>query len=629
MKNNIIVFITTLCISILSSGCEEYLDVPPDAQLTEEVIFSDYNSFQGFLDTNYEMVSDPNNTTLVVSGNMACESASNSSASPAFQALNCNYQSLGQTGRSVFQGFSAVSTSPFRIDNTGIYDWWPYGCRISNIALQNLKFLKIPENKNDPEYNQRVEEKNRIEGQALFFRAYFNFSVLCAYGSIPYLDDIYVGDNVKQPRYYTFAGKKNYQAASEKAVADLRRAADLLPVSWASEQNNLGRITKGAALGLLTKVLLYAGSPLMEEVANSGIVSSADTEYNKDYLRRAAETAVELFNLNAYQLTPFGNITERGNFKDGDGYRKMFTTIDGTIPYTTEVIFKRWGRGVSSGKGLFENTFGRIYGKGDLSNVPGGLETPLIEFMDKFEMRDGSQYKPGNSSAIISGFDDNKFQFFYNRDPRFDYNYYLHDEKVGTFICNFEDLGRTNFNAAKGPFMMTKFWYPEADTVNNQWDKYMYGTPLIRLADVYLMYAEAVFELENNINASIAGGITAVQALNRVRERVGMPNYNPTTYQKARLSHGELETDNPFRSAYRNERAVELAYEGHLWWDLRRWKRMHRLNDKVSALKFNKDFTVCSRELVQSFQFEMRHYWLPFPVLDTQVYNGFEQNPGW
>jgi hypothetical protein len=617
MKNNIKILIVSLFLGLISNSCDDFLDVPPDAQLSDEIIFSSYNTFQGFLDTNYEMINDPNNTGLVITANMACETASNGGASPAFIALNTNYQALGQGGRSVWQGMGGAATFPFRIGETGLYDWWPAGCRISNLALINLDKLT----------SATQEEKNRIEGQALFFRAYFNFSILSSYGSIPYLDQVLDQDNIKQPRYYDYKGKKNYQAASEKAAEDLRRAADLLPVSW--EAKDLGRITKGAALGLLTKVLLYAGSPLMEEVANIGSVTSAETDYNKDYLDRAAKTAVELLNLNAYELTPFGNVTAGGSFLDGEGYKQMFTTIDGTIPYTTEVIFKRWGRGVPVANGAFNfgNTFARMYAKGPLGTPIGSLESPLQEFLDKFEMKDGTQYKPNNGN--VGGYDDNKQKFFKERDPRFDFNFYLHEERVGTFTCSFEDLGQKNFIQARSPFMITKYWYPNADTVNAQMGKFQYGTPLIRLADIYLMYAEAVFEATGNPDASIGGGPTARQALNEVRKRALMPEYNPATYAVARPTHGELAGDNPFRSAYRNERAVELAFEASLWWDLRRWKRFHRINDKVYALNFNKAYTTVARTLVQPFLFELRHYWLPFPVGDTQVYKGFDQNPGW
>jgi len=619
MKNNIKILIVCLFVGLISNSCEEFLDVPPDAQLTDDIIFSSYNTFQGFLDTNYEMINDPNNTGIVISGNMACETTTAATASPAFNALNTNYFNLSSDNRSIWQGVNGRETFPFTISNTGLYDWWPAGCRISNLALANLDKLT----------SATPEQKNVIEGQALFFRAYFNFSILSAFGSIPYLDQVYDQSNIKQPRYYADkeSGKKDYQAASEKAARDLRRAADLLPVAW--EDKDLGRITKGAALGLLTKVLLYAGSPLMEEVANNGTVTGADTGYNKEYMTRAAETAAELLKLNVYELTPFGKVTVGGNFTDGEGYKKIFTSIDGNIPHTTEIIFKRWGRvGSSTGKSLFE-AFSRIYFKGPLGGALGFLESPLQEFLDKFEMRDGTQYKPGNTNDAVPGYDNDKQKYFFQRDPRFDFNFHLHDEKVGTYQCSFEELGKKNYALAGSPFMVSKFYHPLADNVNNQFGKYMYGTPLIRLADIYLMYAEAVFEATGNPDASIGGGPTARQALNLVRSRALMPDYKESTYVVARTTHGELATDNPFRSAYRNERAVELAFEAHLWWDLRRWKRFHKINDKVYALNFNKAYTAVSRVVVQPFLFELRHYWLPFPVADTQVYDGFPQNPGW
>ena len=618
MKNNIKILITTLFLGLFSTSCEEFLDVPPDATLTEEEIFSTYNTFQGFVDPCYDLIADPNNFCLVGSTNMACESISASTASPVWDALNCNYLRTGTQGRSIWMGQTAGTRNPLDLAQDGLYDFWPVGCRIANLALANLDLLT----------KGTQEEKDILEGQALFFRAYLNFQVLCAYGSIPYLDQVYDETNIKQPRYYTdeATGKKNYQAASEKAARDLRRAADLLPVAWGDQ--DLGRITKGACLALLTKVLLYAGSPLMEEVANNGVVSSGETGYNKDYMKRAAETAVELFNLGEYELTPFGSLTT--GYLAGEGYRSMFNTIDGTKPYTKEVIFQKFSRNnAQSGRPLFASAFMRIYAKGPLAGTSpaGGLENPLIEFMDKFEMKDGTQYKPGNTN--VGGYDDNKQKFFKERDPRFDFNYYLHEEKVGTYTCSFENKGSVYSPTMRGPFLMTKYWYPGADAINNQYGKYLYSTPILRLADVYLMYAEAVFENTGSEDGSIAGGPTARQALNMVRDRVSMPDYNPSTYAVARPTHGELASDPPFRLAYRNERAVELAYEGHQWWDLRRWKRMHRLNSNVYILDFNKAFTTSSRVLMQTFPFELKHYWLPFRVGDTQVYEGYEQNPGW
>jgi len=628
MKQTFKILIATLFVGLLSTSCEAYLDIPSDATLSEEVIFSSYNTYQGFLDPCYTLISDANFHDLAITNNIGGESYASVVASPTSRGINGDYMWLatGTGGRSIWTGFSNPSTSPPSVEKTGLYKWWPVGSRICNISLKNLNLLT----------DATQEEKDKIEGQALFFRAYLNFEVARAYGSIPYLDQIYLADNVRQPRYWTdeVSGKKDCQAVFEKAARDLQKAADLLPVAW--ESYNTGRITKGAALSLLAKVLLYAGSPLFEESSNLGgsRVTFDNTGYNKEYMQRAAEAAAEVIKLGVYELTPFiGDATEEAK-SPGGGYRKMFCNITGDVPYSSEVIFKRWIVQNQVGKGLFDNRFSRIFAKhATLGGNSGGSEYPLLRFMDKFEMSDGTPYKPGNS--VDGGYDDNVTKFQAQRDPRFDYNFRLHNEKIGNYAPNFQNLGKDIDATAVGPFLITKFWYPLVDKPNAVWGKFNYGTPSLRYAELLLIYAEAVFEATGNPDASIGGVMTAREALNLVRTRVNMPNYNPATYAVARTLHGELATDAPFRSAVRNERCVELAYEGHMWFDYRRWKRSHLLDKQVWLLDFKTDvatkstFTSATRVALMPFVFELRNYWLPFNTDHTQIYEGYSQNPGW
>lgn len=630
MKHTFKILILTLSVGLLSTSCEAYLDVPSDATLSEEVVFSSYKTFQGFIDPCYQMISDANNHDLVISNNIGTESVSNSTASPCWNGLTLNYSFLGQSGRSIWVGFGPQANPP-SIQKQGLYEWWPIGSRICNISLANLKYLT----------DATQEEKDEIEGQALFFRAYYNFEVARAFGSVPYLDQIYLGDNARQPRYWTdeVSGKKDCQAVFEKAARDLQKAAGLLPVAW--EDFNTGRITKGAAFALLSKVLLYAGSPLYEETSNLGgsRVTPDETPFNKDYMRRAAEAAAEVIKLNVYELTPFiGDATEEAK-SPGGGYRKMFCNITGDVPYTKEIIFKRWLASNSTGNPLFTGRFGRIYAKhATLGQNNGGCEFPLLRFMDKFEMSDGTPYKPGN--AVDGGYDDNITKFQGQRDPRFDFNFRLHNEKIGNYAPHFEGKGKVEDVGATGPFLITKYWYPLVDQKNAVWGKFNYGTPSLRYAELLLIYAEAVFEATGDPDATIGGvGVpTAREALNLVRRRATMPDYNPATYAVARLPHGELATDAPFRLAVRNERCVELAYEGHLWNDYRRWKRSHLLDKQVWILDFKTEpkpyptvatFLSATRVALQPYLFETRHYWLPFITTHTQIYEGFSQNPGW
>ena len=177
-----------------------------------------------------------------------------------------------------------------------------------------------------------------------------------------------------------------------------------------------------------------------------------------------------------------------------------------------------------------------------------------------------------------------------------------------------------------------------------------YATPYLRLADIYLTYAEAAYELSGSYSTVPAGGtMTAEEAVNIVRSRAGMPDVASTLadYQYLIPESEELaylSDPDPFRVLYRNERAVELAYEGSYWYDIRRWKIAHyKDGTPLEILVFdlvgdNKDLrnpideTTIVREKAQfsgEFVFKDAHYWMPFS--DDIIYftSTWEQNPGW
>jgi hypothetical protein len=138
--------------------------------------------------------------------------------------------------------------------------------------------------------------------------------------------------------------------------------------------------------------------------------------------------------------------------------------------------------------------------------------------------------------------------------------------------------------------------------------------------------------------------MTAEDAVNIVRLRAGQPNVAATLpfYENNPLPNcEELASDPAFRLLYRNERAVELAYEGVYWFDLRRWKRAH-LKDgvKLQALRFNVtgSGTTGFKPIIESsitranvtpYVFKAQHYWMPFETSLTRFTKDWEQNPGW
>jgi hypothetical protein len=144
----------------------------------------------------------------------------------------------------------------------------------------------------------------------------------------------------------------------------------------------------------------------------------------------------------------------------------------------------------------------------------------------------------------------------------------------------------------------------------------------MRLTDVYLMYAEALHAAKSS--ATTAPGsynLTAEDVVNIMRDRAGIPHVHSSIVADA----------NKFMDELRRERSVELSYEAHRWLDIRRWSLAHLDRYKrKTGLDFPEDHSNFDEFLLVERVCEYpKHYWLPFPTNQTQIYEGFYQNPGW
>lgn len=607
--------IALVAVAITLSGCESYLHVEEDATaISEEEIFGSYNAFQGFVDQLYEGILDVNKAGICVSANLAGENMGSKGWNSAYHGSHGDYWALMYTnGRSIFTGYGNNQTEiPVQ---EGVYEWGWRNIRVANYALEKLE--------GDMLTDATDEEKQLLAGQAHFFRAYLHWELVRSFGSIPYVDKVLNESNYQLPRYWEYEkdGKtyKNSHAVLQRCAEDLQLAADALPWHWADDanvwetqnSNTLGRITKGAAYGLMAKVLLYAGSPLFNEDA------TGSATYNADFCSRAADAAWKVINSGVYELV------EMQPGVDLDPYRSTFATTENVEVYTKETIFIRVNNKESGwGESQFTVGIGRLYSCGQLgSNAV--VENPSQQYVDKWEMADGSVYK----SAYDTDFD----QAFNNRDPRFRKTFWVHNDMLGTVKLDLSDGGKTYDSNMQSPYFIHKFWVEGVDKKNQQWAKFHYGTPVLRLADMYLIYAEALYAATGNATSTAQGAsLTALDAVNEVRARALMPaaTADAPAYITARPGHGEEGID-PFMRLVRNERAVELSYEGNYWFDVRRWKIGTQLDKVLWRLDFDANYSVVNRVAAQNFVFENRHWWVPFLNQTTQYYEGWPQNPGW
>jgi len=598
------VYITLIGV-MLFAACTKFLDKTPEASVTASDVFGTYESFQGFVDYNYGEVRNYIGTYPTTTMNIGGEVLNNFiSWAESYRVWDGDYWYIaGSTDYSYYDYTSLFANGRYGYGinraaggaGSGIWTGGWRGIRNCNLALQNMPLLS----------QATDEERTLLRGQLYFFRAWFHNQIIDAYGGMPYIDTALApGDEMKFPRL-------TYQETAELILKDYERALPLLPEDWDETVvggqrlgANKGRVTKGTVLAYKAKLLLYAGSPLMNKF------SGADYTYNKSYCERAAAAGWEMIQYankevggkKRHELLPWAN------------YSNNFYMNDGTYPWTPEIIWERVD--AAKGNSAYEyivraNSFTRLGGRAG--------ENVNQTFVDKFEMADGSRYNP----ALYDN--DNEKRWGY-RDPRFKNNIVVDRDQHGltanSIVRLYEGTG-TDKTASGGialPYLPNKFWPFGADKFDMNYALLYRVNPLMRLAEVYLDYAEAVTIAYGPTGKAPGANLTAVDAINIIRTRAGMP---PAT--EAATGYGS------FLELVQNERNVELCFEGHYWYDIRRWYIAHLPENLICVdLKFDKDWTDFKRATIKTKVFEKpKHYWMPLHRDQTLLYPGFYQNPGW
>jgi len=424
--------------------------------------------------------------------------------------------------------------------------------------------------------------KNMLEGELRFIRAFRYLDLIRNYGRVVLMGDKVLGltDNLQDPALYK---RETIKAGIDYAAAEFAAAAAKLPLNNSSTWT-LGRATRGAALALRGRLMLYAASPL----------------YAAGTWTDAAAASHQVIALNLYGIYQ-------------GGYGNMFL-----INETNEAIFER----------LFTNNANHTHL--EIANGPNGYggwagNTPMQNLVDAYQMTNGL---PANSSNPLY----NAAAPYDNRDPRFAatvlYNGAAYrGRNVETFIPGGRDSkdGQDNWNTTKTGYYLKKFMN-DAYPLQNPWgfagfQPWIY----IRYAEVLLNYAEASNEAYGPQGAGAGATMTAVQAVNMIRARQGV--------NMPALPAGINQSD--MRTAIRYERQVELAFEEHRFYDVRRWKIAEVTENQpamgmIITKNANGTFTYTPKVALDGRKFETKHYWLPIPRTEILSSNNqLEQNPGY
>lgn len=529
MKKYFYILIIILASFSLNSCLEEYLDRAPDSGLTEKTVFTRYENYKKYFDAVYG------------EGSLNLKNAYNLYFNFwGFYYTWDGFTDMSGSGNTIKSGLMGEPTS--FTSNTGarpILGSMFRVIRISNQSIYKIGMLK----------DATQEAKDDILAQAYFVRAYAHFILFRIWGGMPYLTkELKADDDWDQPRLSKHETLMKIVADLDTATSYFQKAGtmrrDPLPGNPGSLNSpDQFRPNGTAAIALKGRVLLFAASPLNNELGDEDWKAAAKA--NGEALKVAEQYGYTLLSAADYKTNCVG------------------------APYTNEQLWA-W----SAGNKAYNSTDLNAYMPPKFVNKSTVAETPTQNAVDKFETIYGDPLNTNADRQKAISLGHFKEQDPYaNRDPRLANNIiYNQSPAVGwqngkaqiwyqtvNGVDQYSELMDFNLGRTITGYWVRKYW---GDQSTKNPISPAYSDPLIRLAEVYLNYAEATNEAYGPNTAAPGSDLTAVQAINIIRNRIGMPNVlSEFTTDKEKL-----------RERIKNERNVELMFEGHYFFDIRRWK---------------------------------------------------------
>lgn len=613
-----------LCLALFTSSCHKYLDIIPDDVATIDNAFTLRQEALKYLATCYSYLPDE----------------ADYNANPAIGGGDEVW--LSET-------FSSVSSDPIRIAKGYQNATSPYmgnwgnmykAIRDCNIFLDNI----------DKVVDLEPYEKKRWKAEVKFLKGYYHWLLLRMYGPIPVVD-------INPPITATAEQVKVFRQPVDSVVSYISHLFDAaaadLPLIITNTTNELGRITKPAALAIKAKLLVTAASPLFNGNAvyagfqGSDGVSLFNTTYDAGKWQKAvgackaAIAACDSAGLKLYQFNdPLVSL-------DKDLTIQMSIRNAVCAKWNEELI---WGNSTARGNGWVQRMACPKLDPARLGNAdPLGELAPTLKMADLFYSKNGvpinedkaydynNRYKTRRVTANEGKFlqaDYETAALNFDREPRyyadmsFDGDRWFKQDGTWDVQCKF---GQNQSQKDVQGFSMTgyftkktvswKFVINEGQSTSTE----EYPWPTMRLADLYLLYAEALNE------ASDAPSADAFNYINKVRQRAGI-----TSVQEAWTNHSrnssKYTTKAGFRDIVQQERLIEMAFEGSRFWDLRRWKKSTtELNKTVTGWNIPASATASYYIPVTLYtqSFTDKDYFWPISANDLLINPHLVQNKGW
>lgn len=467
--------------------------------------------------------------------------------------------------------------------------------------------------KEDPELD--AQYKQRLRGEALFLRAYWSFKLLQMYGGKT--DD---GETLGYPLKMHFiteeeAGNLNdmyrstYQDCADQIMRDCDDAEDLLPEVYTGDdailgKTEIGRPTQGACKALKSIVALYAASPAFSSATSLKGMGQFDINNHDEYISKWKQAALIANDaLNSFGMGVLTPLTS-SNLAD--------TPAD--VPFEF-LMFKYY-----NSNDLESRHFAPYYwGKANT--------VPSQNLVDAFPMKNGYPI----DMVEESGYDSNNP--YENRDNRFYLNIYAQGMTYGNtglpvdVVAGGKDAYDFNQYASKTGYYLAKYMSKNEQLLNPvSKANVQHYYPVIRKTEVWLNYAEAANEAWGPETKPEGCLYSAYDVIKMIREQSG--GITDHRYLDEVADEGK----DAFRKLIQNERRIELAFENHRFFDMRRW--VLPLDEPVRGVVITKDENGnlkydTTKEIEPRRYNDIRYYYTPIPYDECVKNPNMKNNLGW
>lgn len=631
-----------------AAGCNKYLNVvPDDGVATMESAFNLRTTAIRYLSTCYaymtndgDVASDPG----ILSGDELWDLISRNVSNQTSRVPRTMFQ--------IARGLNSAQ-NVYGNDWANMYK----GIRCCDILVENIDLVP----------DMETWEKEQWKAEATFLKAYYHFNLVRKWGPVPIIrESLPMDSDVETVRVY----RDNIDDCFDFILELLDKAMPNLPLVNPSD-SELGRVTQAICASFKARVAVYAASPLFngnaEEaslVDNRGVQLFPDkTEAEKiarwTYAVKACKDAIDVCDKANYFL--FDTVWVHRNYRMCDSLA-MNMALRGAFNqrWNSEVI---WGNTQTSYSSITAFQQWCMPNFSEFSHSTAGYQfigVPLkiadqfytehglpINFdkswsgVDPMELKRGD---PAHKYYIEEGYETVRMNF--NREPRY---YSSLGFDGGTWLgamSQFNDVKPSDLNVLKcriggkqaktgnetGPitgfFPKKMFPYRCIITNTNSFTGYWYAYPIIRLTDLYLLYAEAINEAEGPDGPNSKD---LYKYLNAIRSRAGIPDVK-TSWDEFSNNPGYYGTKVGMRAIIQQERLNEFAFEGQRFWDIRRWKTAPAEYQK-KIYGFNVTGSTAAayyqKELIAEQPFGLKDYFWPIAISYIEVNPNLVQNIGW